>query len=44
LVELSVEKSSALAAVRRETEWGKLKNLHCVKSVAKKWLVETVID
>jgi hypothetical protein len=40
LVEFSVEKSSARAAVTRGPEIGKLKNLHCVKLVAKKRLVE----
>jgi hypothetical protein len=42
LVELSVDKCSARAAVTRGNE--KLKNLHYVKSVAKKRLVETVMD
>jgi hypothetical protein len=37
-------KSSARAAVTRGPERGKLKNLHCLKSVARKRLVETVID
>jgi hypothetical protein len=40
---LSVDKSSAWAAVTRGPECGKLKNLHCVKTVARKRLVETVI-
>jgi hypothetical protein len=44
LVELSVDKSSARAAVTRRHERGKLKNFHCAKSVGRKRLVETVID
>jgi hypothetical protein len=44
LVELSVDKNSVRAAVTREPERRKLKDLHHVKSVARKWLVETVID
>jgi hypothetical protein len=44
IVELSVDKSSARAAVTRGPECWKLKNLHCVKSVSMKGLVETVID
>jgi hypothetical protein len=43
-VELSVEKSSVWAAATRGPECVKLKNLHCVKSVAKKRLLESVID
>jgi hypothetical protein len=31
-------------AVLREPEHGKLKNLHCIKSVARKRLMEIVID
>jgi hypothetical protein len=42
LVELSVDKSSALAAVTSEPEFGKLKNLPRVEAVARKRLVETV--
>jgi hypothetical protein len=42
-VQLSVDKSSARAAVIRGPEYGKLKNLHRVKSVARKRLVEFVI-
>jgi hypothetical protein len=42
-VELSVDKSSTRAAVTRPVR-GKLKNLHCAKSVARKRLVETIID
>jgi hypothetical protein len=41
---MSVDKSSAWAAVTRGPEHGKLMNLHCVKSITRKWLVETVID
>jgi hypothetical protein len=41
---LSVNKSSAWVAVTRGPEYRMMKNLHCVKSVARKWLVETVID
>jgi hypothetical protein len=41
---LSVDKSSAQAAVTRGPDREKLKNLHCVKSVVRKRLVETVID
>jgi hypothetical protein len=37
-------KSSARAAVTRGLECGKLKNLHCVKSVVRKRVVEAVID
>jgi hypothetical protein len=36
--------SSVRAAVTRGPECRKLKNLHCVKSVVRKRLVETVID
>jgi hypothetical protein len=41
-VELSVDKSSAQAAVTRGPECTKLRNLHCVESVARKRLLETV--
>jgi hypothetical protein len=44
LAELSVDKSSARAAVTRGPEHGKLKNLRCAKSVTRKRLVGTVID
>jgi hypothetical protein len=44
IVGLSVDKSFARAAVTKGPERGKLKNLRCVKSVARKRLVETVID
>jgi hypothetical protein len=43
LGELSVDNSSARAAVTRGPECGKLKNLYCVTSVARKRLVEAVI-
>jgi hypothetical protein len=43
LVELSVDKNSAWVAVTG-SECVELKNLHCVKSVARKRLVETAID
>jgi hypothetical protein len=36
--------NAAQVAVTRGPERGKLKNLHCIKSVARKWLVESVID
>jgi hypothetical protein len=36
--------SSVREAVTRGPECGKLRNLHCVKYVARKRLVETVID
>jgi hypothetical protein len=41
---MSVVKSSARAAMTRGLECGKLKNLRCVKSVARKRLVEIGID
>jgi hypothetical protein len=41
---LSVDKSSARAAVSEGPECGKLKNHHCVKSAERERLVETVID
>jgi hypothetical protein len=44
LAELSIEKSFEWAAVTRVPECGKVKNFHCVKSVARKWLVKTVTD
>jgi hypothetical protein len=44
LVEFSVDKNSVRTAVTRGPEHGKLTNLHCVKSVARKRLVEDVID
>jgi hypothetical protein len=44
LVEFSIDKSSARAAVTTGFERGKLKNLHCVKFVARKRIVETIID
>jgi hypothetical protein len=44
LVELSVDKRSAPAAMTRGPESGKLKNLRCVKSVARKRLLEILID
>jgi hypothetical protein len=43
-IAVSRELSSARAAVTRVSERGKLKNLHCFKSVARKRLVETEID
>jgi hypothetical protein len=43
-VEFSVDKNSARVAVTRGPEKGKLKNLNCIKSVARKRLVETIID
>jgi hypothetical protein len=43
LVELSVDKSSAWAAVTRGPEHGNLKSLS-VAAIARKQLVETVID
>jgi hypothetical protein len=39
-----IDKNSALAAVTRGPEHGKLRNIHCVKSVARNRLVKTVID
>jgi hypothetical protein len=39
-----LNKSSAWAAMTRGPERGKLKNLHSVKIVARKRLVEIVID
>jgi hypothetical protein len=41
---LSLDKSFVRAAVPRGPECGKQKNLHCVKSVARKRLLVTVID
>jgi hypothetical protein len=41
---LTVDKSSARANVKNGPERGKLNNLNCVKSVARKRLVTTVID
>jgi hypothetical protein len=41
---LAVEQSFAGTVVAIGLEGGKLKNLHCVKSIARKRLVETVID
>jgi hypothetical protein len=40
---LSVDRSFLRVALTRKPERGKLKNLYCVKSVARKRLVETVI-
>jgi hypothetical protein len=40
VIELTVDKSSAQAALTRGPEWRKLKNLHCV---TRKRLVETTL-
>jgi hypothetical protein len=44
LVELSVDNSSARTSGTKGPEHRKLKYLHCVKSVARNRLMETVID
>jgi hypothetical protein len=44
LVEFSVDKSSAPAAMTGGPERRKLRNYNCVKSFVRERLVETVID
>jgi hypothetical protein len=43
MIELSADKSSSRVTVTRGPEGGKLKNFHCVKSLARKELVETAV-
>jgi hypothetical protein len=44
IVVLSFGKEFCTGGCARRPEWGKLKDLYCVKSVTRKRLVETKID